>query len=397
MSFLTAHYHNYYKGINKVTEKKTTINLSIYYFIIFFGFGSIFPLLSVYFKNDIHLTGTQIGTIMSIGPIVIMFVQPLWGMVCDYFKQPKTVLIVALILTGLIGIPYMLVHSYGLLILIAACLSIFQSAIVPISDSIAINYTYRVGSDYGNIRLWGALGFAIAVFIMGRISEWTSLHIIFISFSISLLLATFFIKWMPNEGGDFKVDLLNGLSKLLKIRKFVLFIIGSFLVFGPIQANNVYFGLLIEHVGGTVAGVGFAFLLAAGTEAPFMRLAGPWIRKHGLLSITIIAALVSAVRWLSYYFDPSVTFVYVSTIAQGFSVGLFIPAALSYVKEISPKEVVATAVSIYASVGNALGNWFGVFVGGILLDAFGINVVYLFFAILTFIGVGIMLYIAKSK
>lgn len=377
--------------------QKTIINLNSYYFLIFFGFGSVFPLLSVYFKNDIHLTGTQIGTIMSIGPIVVMFIQPLWGMLCDYFKRPKLVLFFSITLMALTSIPYMLTRTYGWLIILAGILSVFQSGIIPVSDSIAINYTYKHGKDYGNIRLWGALGFAIAVFVMGRLSNMTGLQIIFLSLTVSLLIANLFLKGMPNEGGDIKVDLVHGLSKLFRIKKFVLFLIASFLVFGPIQANNVYFGLLIQQVGGTVAGVGFAFLLAAGTEAPFMRLAGPWIRKRGLLSVTILAAVVSLIRWVTYIDHPSVLFIYISTIAQGFSVGLYIPAALSYVKEIAPKEVIATAISLYAGIGNSLGNWFGVFFGGMILDAYSIFSVYLFFAITTALGVLLMLYLALNE
>ncbi|TCP26652.1 PPP family 3-phenylpropionic acid transporter [Scopulibacillus darangshiensis] len=378
-------------------KNRTTRHLSIYYFFVFCGIGGVFPLLSVYFDQELHLSGTEIGTIMSIGPVITLLLQPIWGLICDYTRKPKTVLTATLILTGLVGMLYLLANDYLWLLFIAGFLAVFQSAIIPISDSISVSYTQKIRADYGSIRLWGALGFAFSAFFMGKISEWTGLKVIFICLAFSLLTGALLVRKMPDSGGEFQVDLRSGLRDLMKIPKFVLFIFATFLIFGPVQGNNVYFGLLIGQLGGSIVGIGAAFLVAAGTEAPFMRLCGPWIRKRGFLLVTLLAALVSCLRWFFYFLEPDVMLVYVSTIAQGFSVGLFIPAALSYVKHISPDEVTATAVSLYSAAGTGLGNWFCVFFGGLLLDAFNISAVYLFYGVMTFAGVCLLGVIMKME
>ncbi|RDI45995.1 MFS transporter [Falsibacillus pallidus] len=95
--------------------------------------------------------------------------------------------------------------------------------------------------------------------------------------------------------------------------------------------------------------------------------------------------------------EPSLGLIYASAMIQGASVGLFIPAGLQYIKEITPAHITATAVTIYSAIGNGLGNWFSTFVGGILYDRFSIYIVYLFFGILALMGVILTLILHKGK
>ena len=138
---------------------------------------------------------------------------------------------------------------------------------------------------------------------------------------------------------------------------------------------------------GTYTGIGIAFLIAVLSEIPFMRMAGSWISKIGLLQVAVIASVVSLVRWIFYFTEPGLSLVYASAVIQGFSLGLFIPAGLQYIREITPSQMTATAITLYSAIGNGLGNWFFTFIGGILFEEFNIYIVYLFFGTLTFFGV----------
>ncbi len=173
----------------------------------------------------------------------------------------------------------------------------------------------------------------------------------------------------------------EGLKELLRSRRFIVFLLVTFLLFGPNLANNIYYGLFIEGSGGTYAGIGIAFLLAVLSEVPFMRFAGSWIYKIGILPVIFMAAAASALRFLFYFTDPSIAVIYATSIIQGFSLGLFIPAGLQYVQQIVPPHITVTAVTIYSAFGNGLGNWFSTFAGGFLLERYGIYSVYMLFGV----------------
>lgn len=374
-------------------QRGTQLSFSLFYFLVFFGFGALFPLLSVYLKDNVGLTGSQIGMIMSINPIVMLFAQPLWGMLSDTTRKPTAVLTAALIGTGITGIIFSMGESFSFFVSIAILLAFFQSAIVPVSDSISMSYVQRTNTAYGSLRLWGAIGFAVSVLVVGKLSETFQLTVIFYAFTFVLLAGAIVAARLPRDNESLKVSLKDGFRELGKLPSYLLFLVVTFLVLGPILANNIYFGLFIDEIGGGLAGIGIAFLFATGSEAPFMKFASSWITRLGMKRILLMAVFISAARWFLYFLEPPLAVVYATTFAQGFSVGLFIPAALLHVKNTAPAEVGATAISIYSAAGNGLGNWFCTFFGGIIMEALSILHVYLFFGCMTLLAFLILCFI----
>ncbi|MDP4084937.1 MAG: MFS transporter [Bacillota bacterium] len=378
------------------SEKKYIRSLQGFYLFSFFGVGSITALISVYLSDVEKLNGTQIGTILSIGPIMMIFFQPIWGMVSDVTNAPPKVLTLSTFLAGIFGFGYLFFHRFSLLFMAAILVAIFQSAIIPVSDSISIKYTAKVRYNYGNIRLFGSLGYGVAVFLMGKLSEFTP-TVIFYAFFIALTIASLLAFRLPNEGTKAKVKLSSGMKELFVIKKFIIFMIVTFLIFGPILANNFYFGLFVDKLGGSYTGIGVAFLIAVLSEIPFMRISGKLINKYGLLPIATIAGAISAIRWVFYFMEPSLSLVYGSAFISGLSIGLFIPAGLQYIRDITPVHITATAVTIYSAIGNGLGNWFSTFFGGMIYDKYSIFGVYLFFAILSLMGVLLNVWLIKDE
>jgi PPP family 3-phenylpropionic acid transporter len=391
-----------HEGENKMDlsvqrEAKASITFRILYFLIFFGIGALFPLLGVYLKEQVKLSGMQIGNIMSVGPVVMILIQPMWGIFSDYTQKPRHILFFALLLTGIMGYIYTTTQNYGVLLLIAVLLAFAQSAIVPISDSITLTHVQKRGGAYGSIRLYGAVGFAVAVLVAGKTSEYFSMYAIFYLFAGALFTAALLITQLPRDNAATRGNIREGSKHLLRDKQFALFLLCTFLIFGPIYANNTYFGLFITDLGGTLTGVGLAFLLAAGSEAPFMKWAEGWIQKWGVTYILLFSACISALRWLFYFFEPPLLFVYATTISQGLSIGLFIPAALQYVRQLAPLPMQSTAVALYATAGGGFGTWFCTFTGGVLMDRFGVENVYIFFFILTCVGIALLVWPLHKK
>ncbi|MGV2938689.1 MFS transporter [Mesobacillus sp. LC4] len=376
--------------------KHNIFTLQGFYLFVFFGIGSLFPLLSVYLSEVENLNGYQIGLILSIGPVIMIFFQPFWGMLADMKNSHNALLTLTTLVTGVAALGYIFLDGFVLFMIIATTLAMFQSAIIPLSDSISLKYTSKMGVNYGNVRLFGSLGFGLAVFAMGRLSEWNP-QVIFYAFFLTLLISAAISMKMPKEPTGRPTGLFAGMKELIQMKKFLIFLGVTFMIFGPNLANNFYFSLFVEDRGGTYTGIGLAFLIAVLSEIPFMRVAGSWIRRIGLLQVALIAAIVSLVRWIFYFTEPSLSLVYASAVIQGFSLGLFIPAGLQYIRDITPLHITATAVTIYSAIGNGLGNWFFTFFGGIVFEEFSIYGVYLFFAALTLMGVLLTVWLIKDE
>lgn len=377
--------------------QKTYRFFQFFYFLVFFGHGAVFPLLSIYLETQMGLNNTQIGLIVSIIPMVTIFGQPIWGIVSDITSRPRLLLLIAVLAGGVMSLLYTWLDGFFLLFLGMIGIAIFQSAVVPLSDSLTLNFVQIYQKEYGNIRLWGSLGFALAVFLLGQLTEKThDTTWIFYALALAYFLSALSLKPFPKRGHGVHVDFRSGINTLMRNKTFVLFLSANFLIFGPVLANNYYFGKFILSVGGTMAGIGVAFLIAAGSEAPFMKNAQKIIDRFDPLLVLLICTIFSGGRWIFYAIDPSVTWVYATTIIQGISVGLYVPAALLFVRQVASKHVQATAVGIYSAVGNGMGNAFFTFLGGLLIDIWNVNGMYVLFSAMTFIGLGII-YVIKRQ
>ncbi|WP_419877787.1 MFS transporter [Brevibacillus centrosporus] len=359
------------------------------YLFIYYGFGAFSPLITQYYKS-IHLTGTQIGMISAVAPVVSIVAQPMWGMICDRFQIRKAVLLGTLLASGLVGLLFTAVSTYAFVFLLYILLSFFQSAIIPVSDSLTLNYTKKHQLQFGDIRMWGAVGFALAAFVTGLFVERWGPSVLFISYCLALITALLFLMRLPGEvteSSRFTVSIFKGMKQLLRIPRFSLFLLASFCMFGAVNANNIWFSLYYQEIGGTVAGVGLAFLLFAGSEAPFMKLAGYFVRRWGIETTLLGAAIFSAIRWFWYSSAPSTTAVLLIFFIQGVSVGFYLATAAQFVRENTPASLQVTALAVFFSVGSGLGTMLCNLLAGWIKDEFSTLAIYLFFGVVTTLGI----------
>ncbi|WP_281869631.1 MFS transporter [Brevibacillus parabrevis] len=364
-------------------------SLSALYLFIYYGFGAFSPLITQYY-NSISLTGTQIGLISAVAPVVSIIAQPMWGLFCDRFQIRKTVLILTLVVSGLVGLFFIGTSAFAFVFLLYLILSFFQSAIIPVSDSLALGYAKKNGLQFGDIRLWGAVGFALAALVTGLLVEKLGPSVLFYSYCFALLIAVLLVLRVPDESQEtprFRVGMLAGMRDLLRMPRYLLFLLASFCVLGAVNANNIWFSLFYQEIGGTVAGVGLAFLLFAGSEAPFMKLAGMIVRRWGLELTLLLAAVFGAARWLWYSSAPSTTLVIAMFFVQGISVGFYLATSAQFVRENTPASLQVTALAIFFSVGGGLGTMLCNLAAGWIKDSYSTLGIYLFFGIITVIGI----------
>ncbi|SMP38066.1 MFS transporter [Anoxynatronum buryatiense] len=359
---------------------------------IYFAIGALYSLLALYLER-IGFSGTQIGLIMSSGSLMLIFSQPFWGIVCDKTRKTVLVLKVSLIAAGVLALSLPFVRGYLLFLILYAAVHFFQGANAPISDTLGITAANRLGLTFGDFRQYGAIGFAIAVFTVSNISEVVGLWIIFPFYFLAYLVAAILFRQEEPEITDMHVPLIPGLKQLIILPRYRLILAATFFIFGPVVANNNYYGLLFEFTGGTIAGIGLAFLLFSGSEAPFMKLSGKMIARLGLINTMMMATSISAVRWFWYSTGPEPKWMLIFFVIQGLSVGLYIVSGAQFVSENALPHLKTTAMTLYASAGIGMGGIFCQFTGGILLDLYNILAVYFFFGVSTIIGFLILCYL----
>ena len=375
------------------------LKLKILYFFIFSAMGVMNPLISQYL-NSIGFSGTQIGTITSVSTAVAIGASTFWGHKYANSRDGRKVICFLCVAAACMGVLNSFVTGFVMFVFTYGLMFFFQGPINGSSDSMVLEND----EEYAGIRLWGAVGFALAVFLGGRIGEQFGLQNIFYIYAAAYIVGGFIIlsiqakphmelKKEESTDTDDKVSF----SELLTDKKAVQLILCGIFICGSNVANNTYFSFLYLDGGGSVSGVGASFLLMVGCEAPFMALA-PWLsKKISREKAIVLAAFISAARFAWYATVPAHEFLMGTFFLQGIVNGIILVEYVKYVSAVVRPRLIGIAVAAYYAISSHIGTIICNFFGGIAMDYFGSGGVYALFSILNLIGVFLYLIFGLHK
>lgn len=395
-------------------DKKYYSFVGIYAFT-YIAIGMLLPLLGQYLAS-IGFSGVQIGFITATATAVGIGASPFWGYRSHHSKDSTRIVIFLCVLTTLVILGLIFVKQYFIFLIGYAVFAFFQTPIMPLTDAMTLEN--RIA--FGAVRKWGALGFAAGVFIAGQLAEATSLVIIFPLCAFGYTVAWIIMVRLQRRrhAGDLGyMTMLETeetvappkdavLSKKLVLSKkehrgdyLVLFrnkrlmalLVSAFFICGTNVANNTYFGFLYKEVGGSIAGIGIAFLLMCSSEAPFMAWVERLERIFTMERMILISMVISTLRYLWYSTGPAPELLIGTFFVQGMVNGIVLVEFVRYVVKLVEPAMIGMALTLYQALSSSSSTILCQLIGGTILDFYSAAEVYLFFSIYN--GIGILLYV----
>ena len=144
--------------------------LSAFYFAYFAFVGSFSPYWSLYLKS-LAFAPFQIAVLMSLFQVARIFAPSLWGWLADHLGQRVSIIqwLSALSLLSYVGV--FVGTSYAWLFAVMLLLSFFWSASLPLIETVTLGHLGDRFDKYGHIRMWGSIGFIVAVIGLGYLLD----------------------------------------------------------------------------------------------------------------------------------------------------------------------------------------------------------------------------------
>lgn len=387
-------------------KKKELLKFRGLYFCTYAALGVLNPLIGQYLSS-IGFSGTQIGTVTAVGTAVAIFASTFWGDRYSNSRDGRRVILLLCAAAALMGIVSSFVTAFLLFTVAYGVMYFFHGPVNGLSDAMVLENNRE---DFAQIRLCGAVGYAAAVFVGGRVGGWLGLRNIFYIYAAAFLTAAAIILTIgqrvsagdPQTSKAAAVDTAKHrekirYSELLRDKKTIQLILCGIFVMGTNVANNTYFSFLFRDGGGTVAGVGTIFLLMVGSEAPFMALAPKISRKLSQEKTIAAAMALSAVRFGWYAFGPSWQMLMALFFLQGMVNGILLVEYVKYISAVVEPRLIGIAVSAYYAVSSNVGSILCNFFGGVAMDHFGSVGVYGLFSLFNAVGVALYLLCGLHK
>jgi len=140
--------------------------LSGFYLLFFASVGLLMPYWSVYL-DSLGFSAQEIGTLMALAMATKIISPNIWGWIAD--KTGRHIRLVRwgslAAALGFCGVFYG--TTYGWLLFVMIVFNFFWNAILPQFEAITLSHMEGDSHRYSRIRLWGSVGFVIAVILMG--------------------------------------------------------------------------------------------------------------------------------------------------------------------------------------------------------------------------------------
>lgn len=346
--------------------------LSGFYLCYFALLGSSAPFMALYLHH-LGFSSARIGELIAI-PMLMRCVAPnLWGWLGDYTGRRLAIVRFGAVCTLLAFSLILLDHSYAWLAMVMALYAFFWHAILPQFEVITLAHLQGQTARYSQIRLWGSIGFILAVVVLGRLLEWFSLDLfphMLLMVMVSIAISSW---WVPNaqpavssrpsdEGG-----FLRQLSRP-GVLAFYLSVALMLLSHGPYYT---FLTLHLEALGYSRSLIGVLWSVGVVAEVLMFMVMSRVLQRFSVRQVLLASFLLAAVRWLLLgAFAEHLLVLLVAQVMHAATFGSFHAAAIHFVQRSFGPRQQGQGQALYAAL-SGVGGAFGALYSGYSWTALG--------------------------
>lgn len=362
------------------------------YFFIFAAIASLFPFLVIHYQ-ELGLSGTQIGILAALNPLVNVLTVPLWGALADATQRYKQLLLVMMV--GCLVAVFLLSQAtqFFWLLIIIALFAFFGGSVMPLIDS-SVMARLEQKDRYGKLRLWGTIGFGVISPFVGYITERAGLEWAFYFYLIFFAVTTALVVFFPISRAPIRKPLGTGLLEF-KNKTWLMFLLTIFIGGFGLAVTGNYWLLHFKDLGGTQTFVGLSLTFATLGELPFMLFGYKLLKRYPAKTLLLLSLFFLALRSAGYAVAQAPWHFLLVQLMHGPTFALIWIAGISYADSLSPPHLKATGQSLFAAMLSGLGGTLGGFVGGVLYDAVGAVQTFYFTAVALVIAAAVLLFMNR--
>jgi MFS transporter, PPP family, 3-phenylpropionic acid transporter len=357
----------------------------LFYFLFYAAASGVFPYAALYYQS-IGLSGTQIGLLLGLAPLVTLIGAPLFTGLADATHRHK--LVISLTLVGVIlwalSVPF--TQSFPLLLLLISFYALVSAPIMSLADSATMSMLGNERAMYGRIRLGGTIGWGLMAYFTGLIIERNGLVWIFWIFAAGMLLTLLVAQGLFFGKVEKQTSFWSGVGVLLANPRWTLFLGLAFVAGVSIASINSYQFVYMAEIGASKGLMGLSLTLSTLSELPAMFFGDRLLKRFKAQGLLVLGVAVLGVRLLLYAAFNFPLAILVIQVMHGLTFPIIWIAGVSYAHEKAPAGLSATAQGLFGAFLFGFGSGLGSFFGGLLIDSLGGRGLYLVFGLFALLG-----------
>lgn len=369
------------------------LRLTLLSFLQFFVWGAWLITISTYFFSNNLGTGVQFGAIFSTLALASIFMPALTGIIADKWLDAEKLYGILHILYGSILFYVSTVRDADTLYYAIFGAMICYMPTISLSNSIAYTILKREGYDvvkvFPPIRVWGTIGFIVAMWITNLSGSKANSNQFIIGgvAAIALGIYSFTLpKCPPQKSISKDAGLIEQLGlkafKLFANYKMALFFLFSMMLGAALQLTNMYGDTFLDDFKKVPAYGPGSFVVKYSTiimsisqisETLFILSIPFFLKRFGIKKVMLFSMLAWVLRFgLFSYGNPAegLWMIILSCIVYGMAFDFFNISGSLFVETTTDPKIRSSAQGLFMMMTNGIGAFLGSKISGWVIDRY---------------------------
>lgn len=310
---------------------------------------------------------------LTVLAVVTMIIQPVYGYISDNIFSEKKLTVFLLLGTAVcMGVLPLAFNSKNTIFIILNFIgiTIFSSCIGGMIDAWLVSLKQNYSElNYGLIRGFGSLAYAIAAQSMGHITDIFGHNTRYIIAAIFMLFAALSAIALQaakktqtqkidssKESLSTEIKRLSGkeaFKSIFSSKQYILILCVGFSAMLINAAITTLIQIVVPELGGNITQVGMASAVMAICEVPCMFFMASLIKKFDEKKLMTAACAFFTIRMLLSATVNSVAIFVVVQVLHGLTYAVVQPVSMSYLSKICEERTRSTAVNTYVAISTS--------------------------------------------
>ena len=363
--------------------------LSGFYFFYFATIGALVPYWGLYLKS-LNFSAAQIGE--TIGALVVsrIIAPNLWAWVADHTGQRLTIVRLTSLLSCFAGLGVLFVVDYFPLLLVMLAFGFFWSSSLPQLEAITLSHLKDSPHIYPRIRVWGSIGFILAVGTLGALIEHYGVGVVppvLFALIVGIWLASLGI---PAQGPEIPRMSPGPLRQILMRPAVLALFAVCFLVQAAHGPYYTFYSIYLKESGYSPSLTGWLWALGVITEVGLFLIMHWVLPRFGLRQLLLASLWLAVLRWwlIGAYVHNLPILVFAQTLHAA-TFGVFHAVAIQYIHRYFVGRHQGRGQALYNSLSAGAGGFIGSMTSGYTWDSLGPAATLNFAALASALALGI--------
>ena len=345
--------------------------LSAYYFCYFAFFGVFGPYFGFYLQS-LSLSAWDIGLLMSQLQLMRVFGPFVLGVLADRLDKRLQVIRLTSLMALIAFSTFFFVGRFEAILIVTAILAFFWTAALPLVEALTFDHLHENPARYSRIRLWGSVGFIVAVTCTGVLLDHyplTSLLWACVAMLSGILVCACLVPESPQHqlvGGKVPV------GQIMRQARVRALFCACFAMSAAHGALYIFYSIFLSDHGYSKSLVGGLWSLGVVAEIAVFFFMSRMMRRFSLRAILLASFVAAVLRFLMIGWGVEVLGVLVvAQLLHGLTFGAFHAAAITAVNRWFPGSMRSRAQALYASLTFGAGGLLGGLISGLAWDRLG--------------------------